>query len=112
MNVDHDLLVASIQRPSSSGPKRRTGKRRLLHTRQAPRSRPRLEALEDRAVPTAGFLDPTFGAGGAVLTNFPGTEQDNGKALAVQPDGKFVVVVESYITGQPEPVNRLVRHNT
>jgi hypothetical protein len=33
------------------------------------RCRPRLEALEDRCVPSAGQLDPTFGAGGKVITD-------------------------------------------
>ena len=35
-------------------------------------SRPRLEALEDRTLLTAGDLDPTFGVGGKVLTDFMG----------------------------------------
>lgn len=35
----------------------------------------------------AGLLDPTFGVGGKLLTDFPGT----GYAVAVQPDGKIVV---------------------
>jgi uncharacterized delta-60 repeat protein len=36
-----------------------------------------------------GSLDPSFGAGGKVITNVPGIEE--AFALAVQPDGKLVV---------------------
>ena len=58
-----------------------------------PRTRPCLEMLEDRCVPSAGQLDPTFGNGGIVTTaglNIGGF----GTALAVllQPDGKEVAV--------------------
>jgi uncharacterized delta-60 repeat protein len=52
--------------------------------------RPRLEALESRDVPSvAGSLDPTFGAGGTVITDFGRSE--SGAAVALQPDGKIVV---------------------
>src|SRR5262249_42936154 len=37
-----------------------------------------------------GDLDPTFGVGGKVLTDFGGDE--TATAVAVQPDGKIVVV--------------------
>ena len=58
--------------------------------------RPRLEALEDRSLPSGGALDPTFGMGGIVTTNFAG----GGQALAVATypsvgsanDGKVVSV--------------------
>jgi uncharacterized delta-60 repeat protein len=52
--------------------------------------RPRLEALEDRYLPsTAGYLDPTFGApNGYVVTN-PGPSA--AQTVAVQPDGKIVL---------------------
>ena len=33
--------------------------------------RPRLDALEDRFLLTAGDLDTSFGSGGIVLTDFP-----------------------------------------
>src|SRR5262245_2159031 len=42
------------------------------------------------ALASPGDLDPAFGAGGRVLTQF-GTSQDEGRAIAVQPDGKIVV---------------------
>jgi uncharacterized delta-60 repeat protein len=51
---------------------------------------PRLEALERREVPTiAGSLDPTFGTGGQVLTNFG--DFSNATSTAIQSDGKIVV---------------------
>jgi uncharacterized delta-60 repeat protein len=46
--------------------------------------------LEDRVTPTAGLLDPTFGAGaGYVLGSFP--ENDGANAVAVQSNGKIVI---------------------
>ena len=76
---------------------------RHSRTRPSPRQvtyRPRLEALEDRTVPSAGMLDPTFGQGGLVTTNFgtfyPGDpfgsadSIDGNHSMAVQPDGKIV----------------------
>lgn len=38
-----------------------------------------------------GSFDPTFGNGGVVLTAFPGGRSADGRALALQPDGKLVV---------------------
>jgi uncharacterized delta-60 repeat protein len=56
--------------------------------RQPHRTSLRLEALEDRCVPSAGMLDPTFGSGGTVSTSFgKSTEAD---AMVIQPDGKIV----------------------
>jgi N-acetylneuraminic acid mutarotase len=47
---------------------------------------PRLELLEDRSVPSAGALDPTFGSGGTVTGPI-----QNCNALVVQPaDGKIL----------------------
>ena len=51
----------------------------------------RLEPLESRAVPAVvGALDPSFGVAGVATASFGGT--DTGSAVAVQPDGKIVVV--------------------
>lgn len=41
-----------------------------------------------------GTLDPTFGTGGIVTTPFP--EDNDGEAVAIQDDGKIVVVGTSY----------------
>jgi uncharacterized delta-60 repeat protein len=57
---------------------------------QRPVFRPRLEALEDRLTPSGGLLDPTFGTGGII--NLPTTTDEMARAVAVQPDGKVVIV--------------------
>jgi uncharacterized delta-60 repeat protein len=60
---------------------------------QRPGRRLQVERLEDRTTPSAGALDPTFGSGGKVLTDFPGSNDDLGFAVAAtQPDGKVVMV--------------------
>jgi uncharacterized delta-60 repeat protein len=50
----------------------------------------RLEQLEDRTLLNAGALDPSFGIGGKLTTHFGGF--DNCRALAIQPDGRILVV--------------------
>ena len=49
-----------------------------------------LEPLEDRCLLSAGGLDPTFGSGGIVTTDFGGTV-DFGNSVALQPDGRIVM---------------------
>src|SRR5262245_57018123 len=56
-----------------------------------PRFRPVVETLEDRDVPTAGAVDQTFAASGVAFTDV-GPLNDSGRALAVQTDGRIVVV--------------------
>jgi uncharacterized delta-60 repeat protein len=56
--------------------------------------RPRLELLEDRLAPSAGQLDPTFGTGGAVFSDF-----ELGLSIHGQPDGKITVVGANRTTG-------------
>jgi uncharacterized delta-60 repeat protein len=53
--------------------------------------RPGLEALEDRCLLSAGALDPSFSGDGKLTAEFDGL-QDTAQAVAVQPDGKIVVV--------------------
>src|SRR5258707_817739 len=68
------------------------GERRATSSNASHRFRPRLEALEDRIVPSAGELDPTFGVGGKVVTDFQGPAYDTANAVvATQADGKVVV---------------------
>jgi Domain of unknown function (DUF5122) beta-propeller len=56
------------------------------------RRRPRLEALEDRAVPTAGALDHTFGGAGVPLVRPPlGGSASGAGAVAALPDGHILV---------------------
>src|SRR5947208_382249 len=73
------------------------GKRHVA-PRKAPPQRPKrlrlaLELLEDRTVPTSGFLDPTFGSlptlPGRVVTDFAGGA-DEVLSLALQSDHKIV----------------------
>ena len=51
-------------------------------------------ALAPLAHASAGHLDPTFGIGGKVLTDFAGNA-DTGWGMALQPDGKIVAAGES-----------------
>lgn len=73
------------------------------------------QSLESRVLLSAGDLDPGFGVGGLVTTDFPGTTRDSiySHAIAVQADGKSVVVGTS--TGSSfERLNdfRVTRFNT
>jgi uncharacterized delta-60 repeat protein len=65
--------------------------RRTRNHRRSFRARPRLERLEDRAVPTTGALDLTFGTGGLATADFLGPSPDWTQSVAVQADGKVVV---------------------
>src|SRR5437899_2102 len=51
-----------------------------------------MQTLEDRTVPTAGQLDPTFGVGGKVLTDIGMSIEsiESARSVALQPDGKIV----------------------
>src|SRR5579883_1729258 len=67
--------------------KHRTNRR---HARRG-RFRPMLETLEDRLVPTAGAIDPTFGHDGS-LTLDAGYAP---KGITVEGDQKIVVLAQS-----------------
>jgi uncharacterized delta-60 repeat protein len=78
------------------------------------RIRPRIERLEDRCLPSAGQLDPTFGTGGIVNTNIGGPTPTAAKAVVVtQTDGKVVVAGSSsdYFGGTGNRI-AVVRYNT
>ena len=80
--------------------------------REAVPFRPRLEVLEDRRLLSGGALDPTFGNGGQVITDFPGGFA-TGTSVALQPDGKILVAGFSAVFGQPNTEDfALVRYNT
>jgi uncharacterized delta-60 repeat protein len=72
--------------------------RRLRRSKSAtPRPRLRLEGLEDRSVPAAGALDPTFGnigygTDGFSISNLGLTGSLSPRASAIQADDKVVVV--------------------
>jgi uncharacterized delta-60 repeat protein len=69
-----------------------------------------LEKLEERALPSAGSLDTTFGTAGQVITAFPGY-QAIGNDATVLPDGKILVVGQAetggsssdFLLGSPTP---------
>ena len=63
----------------------RPPQRRFVSQARKPISRKplALEPLEDRVVPTAGALDPTFGAGGFVTTGVPGSSVDSAEGVVV-----------------------------
>ena len=48
-------------------------------------------ALPFYAHAAAGDLDPSFGSGGKVLTDFSGLSEDHARSVAVEPGGKVVV---------------------
>src|SRR5438876_5449052 len=73
------------------------------------RFRPVLELLEDRALLTAGTLDPTFGAGGKVLTDFGAEEVAT--AVAMQPTDDKIVVAGNTTSGGGETNFALARYN-
>ncbi len=62
--------------------------------RPRPGYRPRLEALEDRCLLSAGVLDPTFNPTGSppgtVTTAFSSSDGAGATAVAIQRDGKIV----------------------
>jgi uncharacterized delta-60 repeat protein len=51
---------------------------------------PRLEALEDRCLLSAGALDPTFGSGAGYVTTAPSKTFSAATAALIQPDGKII----------------------
>jgi uncharacterized delta-60 repeat protein len=66
----------------------RTNARSTKAQKDQSRFRPRLEALEDRCLPSGGVLDPTFGSGGLVSSTAGGLEA---LAMATASDGKVIV---------------------
>lgn len=75
-----------------------------------PRTQLGMERLEDRSVPSAGALDPTFGTGGLVVTDL-GSTSDHAYDMVIQSDGKIVTAGDTVrsSTGQDFA---LVRYNT
>ena len=69
---------------------------------QSRRSRP-IEPLEGRTLLSAGDLDPTFGAGGIVTTDFLGSAGDQTRQIALQADGKLLEVAShsGYVVLEP-----------
>lgn len=74
----------------SNGRRRTNGIGSRRHTR--PRAACAVEPLERRRLLTAGVPDVTFGAGGRVLFDFPGTAVDAAADARLQSDGKIVLL--------------------
>ncbi len=73
--------------------------------------KPRLEALEDRCLLSAGALDPSFGSGGLVVTDL-GSTSDHARAMVIQADGKIVTAGGTGGSGSGTGQDfALVRHN-
>jgi uncharacterized delta-60 repeat protein len=75
-------------------------------------SKPRLEILEDRILLTAGDLDPTFGIGGKVVTDFGAGSMNRVEALTLQPDGKILLAGETQATPCSRSLLALARYNS
>jgi uncharacterized delta-60 repeat protein len=86
------------------------GGRRRARPQPRLRARPQVEALEDRWLLSAGALDPTFGSGGTVTTNFGNNTNTSAQVLVIQPDGKIVAAGDSENTGSGGYYN-LARYN-
>lgn len=85
-----------------------------IRTRRTRRPRgagfqPGLECLEDRIVLSPGALDPTFGAGGLVLSDFG--QETRANAVALQADGKIVVAGQTSFPNSDGSNNALARYN-
>lgn len=73
---------------------------------------PRLETLEQRSVPSAGSLDPTFAGDGSVTTSVRSL-WDYGRDVTMQADGKMVVAGSSTNpSGSNDPDFAVVRFNS
>jgi uncharacterized delta-60 repeat protein len=89
------MRLSSLFGKTSSAPRPRRAER----ARPAARFRPRLEALEDRCLLSAGSLDLTFGSGGIVTTDLGGQHLARAYAVAQQPDGKIIAAGSYYTSG-------------
>src|SRR6516165_8745779 len=75
-----------ITRDSCTGRKVRGGR-----TARAGSYKPVIEQFEERSVPSAGFLDTTFGNAGVATAHFNGFASSTAVGAVIQPDGKIVV---------------------
>jgi uncharacterized delta-60 repeat protein len=88
-----------------------------MNRKRARPFKPTLELLEDRCVPTAGFLDPTFNTTGVVTTQVGQVGTEYAHAAAVYPSGTTnagKIVVVGGVTGSRSNGNldfALVRYN-
>jgi uncharacterized delta-60 repeat protein len=68
-----------------------------LRPRRRPALCPRVEALEDRRLLSAGGLDPTFGNGAGYVSTSLSSYSDYGRAALIQPDGKILAAGGAYV---------------
>ena len=93
--------------------------RSTRHTRRgfSPRClqyRPRVDALEDRCLLSAGALDPTFGNGAGYVTTSLSNYDDCVNSVLIQPDGKILAAGSDYAGSKkvaPPEVFAVVRYN-
>src|SRR6185295_7073108 len=89
-------------RHSIVSPAWREGEGKYMNTRSIILTVSLLLTLSTSISAAPGDLDPTFGNGGIVITNIPNVNNGNGPtlyaayAMAIQPDGKIVVVGEGF----------------
>jgi len=97
-------LALSGKAPQQPDPRRRPAFRR-------PASRPRLEALENRCLLSAGALDPTFGNGAGYVTTSTSASGNESQSVLIQPNGH--IVASGYAkTSSTGPVDfAVVRYN-
>jgi uncharacterized delta-60 repeat protein len=76
-------LALSGSVPQRPAPRRRPAFRR-------PAARPRLEALEDRCLLSAGALDPNFGNGAGYVTTSLTRNNDSGASVVIEPNGTLI----------------------
>jgi uncharacterized delta-60 repeat protein len=62
--------------------------------------RPRLEALEDRCLLSAGALDPTFGNGAGYVSTAVTNSTDVATTVLLQPNGKILDVGQGQLVGK------------
>ncbi len=91
---------------------RKSGRARSAsgRSRHRPACRLGVERLEDRTLLNAGALDPTFGVGGKVTTDFGFRSPTSDSAQAVQADGKIVVAGSTNQSGTRQDF-AVVRYN-
>src|SRR5262245_35591275 len=97
---------------SGNAPERPAPLRRPAFPR--PSCRPRLEALEDRCLLSAGALDPTFGNGAGYITTSLSNHNDWATSILIQPDGKILASGNDYAdsnNGSSPEVFAVVRYN-
>src|SRR5262249_15174786 len=101
--VSHSFSSFGRRRSSSAAPPNNV--RSPQH-----RFRPFLERLEERALLSAGDLDPSFGSGGTGINNFSTIGASTGQDVVVQADGKVVLGVTA--SANTLPRFGLARFNT